>query len=62
PQRSSLVTVWDRAHRPGCQSGNCCDKPGAEDADHREIQANPNRIIKTCSARDPQRSCGGGGK
>lgn len=42
--------IVDCAHRPGCQSGNYCGKPGAEGANHRAIQPNQNPIIKTCSA------------
>jgi hypothetical protein len=33
-----------------------------DDAEHRAIRANPKPTIKSCPARDSERSCGGGGK
>jgi len=43
------------------EPGSSCGEL-AEDAEHRPIRANLTKIIKSCSARDPARSCGGGGK
>ncbi len=47
------ATVAEPPHRPDCQAGNRCGKPGAEDAEHRAIRADPKAIIKACSAGHP---------
>jgi hypothetical protein len=54
--------VAERPHRPGCQAGKRRYKPGAGDAEHGAIRADPRAIIKPCSDENPERSCGGGGQ
>jgi hypothetical protein len=54
--------VPERPRRPGCQAGKRRQKPGAGDAEHGAIRADPTAIIKACSEENPERSCGGGGK
>jgi hypothetical protein len=38
--------VAQRARYPDCEAGSDCGKPGAQDAEHRSIRANPKPIIK----------------
>jgi hypothetical protein len=53
--------VAERPHRPGCQLGDCCRRKSvAGDAEHGAIRADPRALIKTCSERNPERSCAGG--
>jgi hypothetical protein len=54
--------VPERHHRAGRQARERRRKPGARDAEHRAIRADPEAIIKGCSREKPGRSCGGGGK
>jgi hypothetical protein len=44
----------------GCQAGNGCCKPKADDAEQCAIRASPKPMIKSCPAQDSERSCGGG--
>jgi hypothetical protein len=54
--------VAELPHRPGCQIGDRRRKPGAGDAEHGAIRADPRAMIKACSVATPERSCDGGGK
>jgi hypothetical protein len=54
--------VAERSRRSGCQISDPCRESGAEHVEHGAIRADPNAIIKPCSAASPERSCGGGGK